>query len=366
MSWTLDAIDTPALVVDLNIVERNLLRAQEAASRRGLALWPHTKTHKIPLFAQRQMELGARGLTVAKIGEADVMRASGLEHLLVHYPIVGALKVRRLADLASRTREVRLAVDTREAVDAANEAARLAGREIGILVEVDTGMNRLGVVPGDEVLALARYVVDQPGLRWLGLTSFAGQISQSPDETSRRGVMKEEARALALSREVLERAGLPPEVISVGGTHHFARLDLVEVATEVRPGTYIYGDRATLTAGSCTEADLAARVLVTVVSRHAGWAVVDGGSKAFSSDPHRDGGFGLVSGHPGWRLERFSEEHGIVTFAHEEDEGPRVGDRLEIVPNHICATVNLHDQVYGFRGTTVERVLAVEGRGRLQ
>jgi D-serine deaminase-like pyridoxal phosphate-dependent protein len=365
MAWDLDAIDTPALVVDLDVVERNLTRMQAAAERLGLALWPHTKTHKSPLLAERQMALGAAGLTVAKLGEAEVLRAAGFTRLFVHYPILGDAKVRRLADLAAHGGEIRVAVDSVESIDAAAEAAQLAQTPIAVLIEVDTGMHRVGRPPGPEVVVLARHAATRPGLVFRGLTSYAGHIGSARDEAARQAVLREEGEALNRLRDALAREGLRPQAVSVGGSHHAARMDRIEGATEIRPGTYVYNDRNTLLAGSCREADLAASVLVTVVSRGAGWAVVDGGSKAFSSDPSPAGGHGLVLGRPGWQLERMSEEHGIVTWP-AAAAAPAVGERLRIVPNHVCATVNLHDEAYGVRGGRVDRMIAIAGRGRMR
>jgi D-serine deaminase-like pyridoxal phosphate-dependent protein len=364
--WSLDRVDTPALVVDLDTVERNLHRVHRQAQEAGLALWPHTKTHKAPWLARRQLELGARGLTVAKLGEAEVLRDAGLGPFLVHYPLVGETKARRLADLLATGAQVQVALDSPQAADTVAEGARQAGAEVGVLVEVDTGMHRVGVAPGPQVVELSRYVHRRPGLRFLGLTSYAGHVSAAPDEEGRRQVLRQEREILQRMRHELERQGLTPQVVSVGGTHHAARMEeLAGVATHLRPGTYVYNDRTILLAGSCREDDLAASVLVTVVSRHDRWAVVDGGSKAFSSDAHREGGYGLVMGRPKLRLTRLSEEHGILEWE-DGAEPPRLGERLRIVPNHICTVVNLFDRAWAVRGEEVERVFAVSARGKSQ
>jgi D-serine deaminase-like pyridoxal phosphate-dependent protein len=365
LSWDLEAIDTPALIADADIVEQNLARMQAAADAAGLHMWPHTKTHKLPFLAERQMALGAEGITVSKLGEAEVMRDAGFTRILLHYPPLGEAKARRLAALVARGAEMRVALDSTEAADTVARAADMAGGSIDILVEIDPGMHRVGRQPGPEVLDLARYVAERPGLRFLGLTSYAGHISAAPDEAGKEGVLQHEIDVLGAERERLERAGLPPAVVSVGGTHHGARMDRLRNATDVRPGTYVYNDRNILAGDSCRPEDLAAAVLVTVVSRNASWAVVDGGSKAFSFDTSPLGGYGLVPGQPELSLDRMNEEHGVLVWP-EGAAGPRVGERLRIVPNHICATVNLHDRVFFHRGGLVERVLPVAGRGRMQ
>lgn len=170
---------------------------------------------------------------------------------------------------------------------------------------------------------------------------------------------------MAQTRDAFLHAGLPVEVISVGGTHHGARMHAIEVATEIRPGTYVYNDRNTIQAGSCGEEDCAASVLVTVVSTHDTWAVIDGGSKTFSADAHLCGGFGLVRGRPDLVFERMSEEHGILTWP-QSGQPLLVGERLAIIPNHICPVVNLHDAAIGVRAGRFERLIGIDGRGKSQ
>ena len=363
MVWTPETLDTPALLVDLDVVDANLVREQDLARERGFDLWPHTKTHKSTWLAQLQVAHGASGITVAKLGEADVMRAAGLTTMLIAYPIVGPIKGARLAGLLAQGTNVRVAVDSREAADTASAAAHSAGASVGILLEIDTGFHRVGVEPGEAAVPLADYIAARPGLRFLGLASFAGHISTAPDEESRRRVLSEEADALARTRDALCRQGLSPDMISVGGTHHGARMGAIGLATEVRPGTYIYNDRNTMLAGSCREQDCAATVLVTVVSAHDTRAVVDGGSKTFSSDSSTFGGYGLVKERPDITFDRMSEEHGVLVWPRGA-RPLRVGERVEIIPNHICPTVNLHEVAFGLRDGAVERVIRTDGRGK--
>jgi D-serine deaminase-like pyridoxal phosphate-dependent protein len=363
--WELRDLETPALVVDLDVATGNLRRMQERADRCGLRLWPHTKTHKVPALARLQMELGAAGLTVAKAGEAEVLRDAGLTRLHLAYPPVGEAKARRLADLLNRGCRLRVALDSAAAAACVADAAGRSGVPVEVLVEVDVGLRRVGVAPGEGALALARQVASLPGLVFAGLESYAGHIGHAPDEASRLEILRREGEALQATKDLLERDGLAPAVVSVGGTHHAARMEAIPLATEIRPGTYVYNDRDTLLAGSCDEAELAAFCWVTVVSRHADRAVVDGGSKTLSSDGRPGAGYGLVRGHPSWRVDRLNEEHGVIEWP-EGERGPSVGDRLAIVPNHICATVNLHDRAYGLRGGEVAEVLEIAGRGKLR
>jgi D-serine deaminase-like pyridoxal phosphate-dependent protein len=365
LAWDIGRLDTPVMLVDLDVVEANLARVQAQAHAHGFALWPHTKTHKSTWLATKQMELGAQGLTVAKLGEAEVMRAAGLRALLIAYPLLGPAKQERLTHLLEQGTMVRVALDSRQAADTVAGAARRAGTEVDVLIEIDTAFHRVGVSPGEAALPLVRYVADQPGLHYLGLLSFAGQISGNLDEEGRQGVLEQEAQLMIETRDALVHAGLAPRVISLGGTHHSVRMARIGPATEIRPGIYIYNDRNTLLAGSCVEADCAASILVTVVSAHDTWAVIDGGSKTFSSDLSHRGGFGLVRGHPEIVFERMTEEHGILTWP---GHTPllRVGERLQIIPNHICPAINLHDASYGIRQGQVERVIRTDARGKVQ
>jgi len=366
MDGSLGAIDTPALVIDLDIADANLRRMQRRADALGLDLWPHTKTHKLPMLAHAQIESGARGLTVAKLGEAEVLSAAGLKSIFIHYPILGEAKTARLASLLGGGTAVRIALDSVEAADAASTAAMRAGASVDVLVEVDTGGHRVGRQPGAPVAELAGYVAGRPGLRFAGLTSFAGHISGAPTEDARLEILRLEGEALADSKVACEAAGLPVGVVSVGGTHHAARMEQIPLATEVRPGTYVYNDRNILASGSCTLDECAATVLVTVVSRNADWAVVDGGSKTFSSDPSRlDGGFGVAVDFPGLVVAWCNEEHGVVTWPAGQD-GPRVGQRLRILPNHACTTVNMHNEVVTVRGGVVVETVPVASRGFLR
>jgi D-serine deaminase-like pyridoxal phosphate-dependent protein len=365
MAWDMQQIDTPALLIDLDVVEANLGRIATQAYAAGFGLWPHTKTHKSTWLAERQLAHGAEGLTVAKLGEAEVMRAAGLTNLLIAYPLVGPIKEHRLAELLRRGTRVRIALDSPEAADAASRAARAANAEVGILLEIDSGFKRVGIPPGQPAVPLAQHIMRLPGLRFLGISSFAGHISNVTEEAERQRILAVESQTLGATREALAQSHIPVEVISIGGTHHEARLDHIHGVTQVRPGTYIYNDRNTLLAGSCAAADCAASLLLTVVSAHPGRAVVDGGSKAFSSDGNPFGGYGQVKGHPNLTFERMSEEHGVLTWEGNSHQ-LAVGDRIEIIPNHICPVVNLHEMGYGIRAGQVERLIHAQGRGKMQ
>jgi D-serine deaminase-like pyridoxal phosphate-dependent protein len=350
-------LDTPAVVVDLDIFERNLKHVADYAAAHQLRLRPHTKTHKSPEVAQKQLTLGAAGLTVAKIGEAEVLvPALPAVDLLVAFPIFGAAKVDRLRHIADRT-PVTVAVDSLAA------AEQLRGTGIALLVELDVGLGRVGVTPA-EAVDLARAITRIPGVSFRGITFYPGHIKNEDPEAIA-------ALSQTISKTVseLRRAGLDPEIVSGGSTPTLYHSHEVEGLNEIRPGTYVYNDLNTVASGACTLADCAASVLVTVVSTpRPGTMIVDGGSKTFSSDRlsnPADVTFGRIAEAPDCRFHKMNEEHGFVDISRAE-RSFACGDKLRIIPNHICVIMNLHERVFGIRGGDVEREWKVEARGRLQ
>jgi D-serine deaminase-like pyridoxal phosphate-dependent protein len=359
-------IDTPALIVDLDILERNLCRVAEYTREHGLRLRPHTKTHKSTRMAQRQLQSGAAGLTVAKVSEAEVMLGAEPPDLLVAFPVIGQSKLARLVEVARRTR-VTVALDSAFAARQLSDAARAAQVEIGVLAEVDVGLGRVGVAPGEPLLRLAQTIINLPHLAFEGITFYPGHIKDL-EETGRAAL----AQLRELLHEILgqfRRAGLEVRIVSGGSTPTLFRSHEIEGLTEIRPGTYIYNDLNTVRSGGCTLDECAASILATVVSTaKAGQIIVDGGSKTFSSDRPVNSAevtFGYLVEAPAARFHKMNEEHGFIDIAHTGADFS-IGDRVRIIPNHICVAVNLHEQMYGVRGDTVEEVWKVEGRGKLQ
>ncbi len=359
-------LDTPALVIDLDVMERNLGRVAEYARANDLKVRPHTKTHKTPALGRRQLELGAVGLTVAKVGEAEVMLAAEPPELLVAYPTIGRRKLERLMEVARRTR-VLVALDSLFAARQLSDAARQAQVTVGVLAEMDVGLGRVGVSPGEELMQLAHGIARLPWLALEGLAFYPGHI-KALDEAGQKAI--DEVGAL-VQRAVagLKRAGQEPRIVSGGSTPTLFESHRVRGMTEIRPGTYIFNDRNTVVSGACGLADCAASILVTVVSTaRKGQVIIDGGSKTFSSDRlsgSNEVTFGYVQEAPAAAFVKMNEEHGFVDVRRAEREFA-VGDRLRIIPNHICVAVNLHETIYGVRGETVEQVWKVEGRGKLQ
>lgn len=347
-------LETPAIVINLDVMERNLERAARYAREHNLRLRPHTKTHKIPDLGRRQVALGAAGLTVAKVGEAEVMVKAQPRELLVAYPVLGRSKLARLADVA-QSANVAVSLDS---VEAARGLADL-NADIGVLVEFDAGLHRVGVPP-EQVIALAENVNRMPQLRFEGITFYPGHIK------SFRGDLTDVS---ALLDQVVSRVEerWPVRIVSGGSTPTLWRSHEIPRLNEIRPGTYIFNDWNTVVSGACTFDECAASIHTTVVSTAVpGQIVMDGGSKTFSSDrPALDDVlFGLIREDESARFFRMNEEHGYVRVADQTKY--RVGQRITVLPVHICVAMNLHEQVYGVRNGRVEEIWRVEARGKLQ
>jgi len=363
MPATLSDLETPALVVDLDRLERNLDRAAEYVRAHGLALRPHVKTHKTPWIAAEQLRRGAVGLTCATPREAEAMSEVGRD-LLVAYPPVGAARARRLVALPESVR-LTVGLDSATAVDLLAASARAADRPVHVLVEMDMGMRRVGVAGVEEAIALARRVAASPPLEYAGVMFYPGHV--------REAVTEQEASLAALRQAVhaalaaLERAGLRAGVVSGGSTPTLWRSHEVPGVTEIRPGTYVFNDRTTAEVGACAWDDVALTVIATVVSTAvAGQAVIDAGTKALGREPLRGSGgegYGALLDHPEVAVTQMSEEHGMLDLSRTSWR-PEVGDVVRVVPNHVCVAVHLADAMHGVRGDTIERSWPVAARGR--
>jgi D-serine deaminase-like pyridoxal phosphate-dependent protein len=364
-SQSMDSLETPAAVVDLDRLERNLSRVAGYASAHGLALRPHVKTHKSSRIARAQLEQGAVGVTCATPFEAEVMSAV-CDDILLAYPPVGTARATRIAGLDPRVR-LTVALDSGRALDDVARAARAAGRTIGVHVELDLGMHRVGVPVLDDALRLARRAASEPGVEFAGLAFYPGHV--------REPVHEQDAGLAALAASIdaalrrFRADGLEPPVVSGGSTPTLWRTHELPGVTEFRPGTYVYNDRTTAAIGACGWDDCALTVLATVVSTAVpGQAVIDAGTKALGREPVRgvEGeGFGQLLGRPEVLVSRMSEEHGILDLG-TSGWRPVVGERVRVIPNHVCIVVHLTDLVYGIRAGEVETSWAVEARGRGQ
>ena len=357
-------IDTPDIMIDIDILDRNIARMASAVRQRGLNLRPHAKTHKIPEIAARQMAAGASGLTVATIGEAEVFAAAGVDDLFIAYPLwMSPQKAERLRHLAQAAK-ITVGVDSAEGAARLGSALGSAGASISVLVEVDSGHHRSGVHP-DAVLPVARAAA-KAGLKVAGVFTFPGHsyAPGMPVEAARQ-----EQQALDQASAVLVAGGFDVTCRS-GGSTPTAMLTGNSAATEVRPGVYVFGDAQQLELDRCAAGDIALTVAATVVSRHASAAdgparfIVDAGSKILGSDrPGWASGFGRLMDHPDARISALSEHHATIEWP-GHGTAPAIGDRLRIIPNHVCLAMNLVDDVAVVRGGALVERWVVAARGK--
>ncbi len=346
---------TPALVIDMDRVERNIARVQAICDKAGVANRPHIKTHKSPYLAQLQIKAGAKGITCQKLGEAEVMAEAGIDDILISYNLIGDEKMARLGALMTTTR-MTVAADNPVVIAGLPAAAKAAGRPLSVVIECDTGRKRAGVETPGEAIALAQQIAASPGLTFAGFLLY-------PTETGWPEAQRFYDEALTGVRA----HGLEPAIVSTGGSPNLKNVGQLKGATEHRPGTYIYSDRMQVAAGVADWDDCALNVYSTVVSRAAPErGILDAGSKTLTSDPGGGlDGFGLILEHPEARIARFAEEHGFLDLARSNTR-PNVGDVVRIVPNHVCVVVNMSDEVVMVRGDEIIGVLPVAARGKLR
>jgi D-serine deaminase-like pyridoxal phosphate-dependent protein len=344
---------TPAVVIDLGIVERNIARVQALCDAAGVANRPHIKTHKSPVIAAMQRDAGARGITCQKLGEAEVMAECGHDDILISYNILGEEKLNRLGKLMLGAK-ITVAADNPIVIAGLPQAAEIAGRNLDVIVECDTGRKRAGVETVAEAVALARDIASRPGL------SFAGFMLYPPENA-----MAETQAFLDAATAGVRELGLEPRTVSSGGTPNLVNLGKITGVTEHRAGTSVFNDRMMLAAGVAQLQDCALTVYATVVSR-AGpeRGILDSGSKTLTSDMGGLEGHGLILEHPQAKIARFAEEHGFLDLSACNDR-PNIGDVVRIVPNHVCVVVNLVDRLVTVRGDTIVSELPVAARGRL-
>lgn len=360
---TIYDLDTPALLVDLDLVERNVADMAGRVARGGKRLRPHTKTHKTAQLARMQIGAGAAGLTVAKLAEAEALLSAGFDDFFVANEIVGAQKVARLLALSRRAR-LRVGVDSVEAAAPIAAAAAHEGMTVPVLIEVDTGYGRAGARSAEEALALVRFVSGTAGLHLAGIFTYEGQVYRQPDAAERERVAQRAAQALRNLAAAMAAQGTPAAEISVGSTPGSVVMAHEPGITEMRCGVYIFNDRTHITLGGSPE-DCALTVIATVISvRPDGRVVLDAGVKALAGDcTYPDRCYGAILGRPDLAFPAATEEHGHLQATGEPRL--RVGDRLRIIPIHACTCVNMHDSMVAHRGERVEDTWPIIGRGKL-
>lgn len=356
-------LESPVPLVDLDILDRNLDRMAAYTKEHGLHLRPHTKTHKSPWIAAEQIRRGAVGVTCATPREAEAM-SSVCNDILLGFPAVGESKARRVAALP-REIDVTVSLDSEIALMDLAAAAKKAGRKVGVYVELDLGMHRVGISSAEQAAELAMLVTQTPSLEYSGIAFYPGHIREGVNDQGpsldRLSTRLEEAL------DVMDSFGVRHHVVSGGSTPTAWQSHKIRGMTEIRPGTYVFNDRTTAIIGACDWSDCALTILATVISTAVeGQAVIDAGTKSLGREPVRgaDGeGFGSVLEHPEVVVKGMSEEHGILDLK-DSDWKPEVGERVRVIPNHVCIVVHLFDEIAGVRAGAVEKVWPVVARGR--
>lgn len=365
IGMVLSDVDTPALLLDLDVFERNLQKMSEAVADYPVRLRPHAKTHKCSIIALRQIALGAVGVCCQKVSEAEALVYGGVPDVLVTNEIIGTQKLRRLAALARQAR-VAVCADDPAHVAALSEAARSYDVELSVLVEVNVGADRCGVDPGEPVLTLARLIDAAPRLHFAGLQAYQGAAQHIRDFAKRRAAIEEAVEKVTVTKGVLERYGFSCNVVTGGGTGTYRFEASSNVYTELQIGSYIFMDvdyAANLAddGGPNQEFEHSLFVYSTLMSRPAkDRAFVDAGLKALSVDsgmprPYRLAGVNYV---------RASDEHGALTIA-DTNQHLAIGDKIKLIPGHCDPTVNLYDWYVGIRNERVEALWPINARGRL-
>lgn len=357
-----DDLDTPSMIVDLNLAETNLKKMMDKLLPTGLNIRPHLKTSKSAIVADKMAQAGAKGGCVAKISEAEVIAASGFDDLLITCEIVGPAKVKRLVELFRNHRSIRIVVDSEVGASAINDALASSGIDepITTLIDLDVGLHRTGVKPGEPALALARHVGGLKHLRLIGVQGYEGHLQHLHDEEDRKRQCLQSMEILTGTADALRKAGFNIEVVTTGGTGTAEFCATVPGVTELQPGSFIFMDTdyrnavGTFYGNSLT-------ILSTVISQQGPRAVtIDSGLKSLTTDS------GLAEcKDPRYTYGVLGDEHGSLVWE-EGTPALSVGDRVEMIPSHIDPTVNLHDFYYAYRDGVIEEIWPVDSRGKVQ
>jgi D-serine deaminase-like pyridoxal phosphate-dependent protein len=360
-----DQLDTPALIIDLAIMERNLKTMQELLDGAGIKLRPHTKTHKMADIAQLQLEYGAKGITVAKLGEAEAMAEAGILDIFIATEIVGKQKMARLRSLAGKAK-IRVAVDSIYHVEQLADFFK-EQVPVEIMIEVDTGMHRCGIKP-EEAVQLAGEIVSRfPQMKVAGIFAHEGHTYDAADKEQMRQIALDTQKdIIETGKQIKEKWGIECE-ISVGCSLGQLVGEFLPGITEARPGTYVFYDAGHSYYLGTTD-NCAVTILATIISKPGEDRVVaDAGSKSMTIDQRSSGvlktkGFGLIKNFPDLLIKKLSDEHAVIT----PGNSLKIGDRIEIIPNHVCPTVNLYNTAYGVKNGKIEKILTITARGRIQ
>lgn len=345
---TIYDLETPSVLIDLDIMERNIQKMQQRCNTLGKNFRAHIKTHKIPDIAKQQIAAGAVGIACQKVSEAEVFAQAGITNIQLPYNIIGERKLDRLMALA-RDVQISVSTDHADVISGLEKAAAKNGAQVDVLVDVATAIQRTGAGAG-KIEALAQQIVRSPNLRFGGLLVY-------PTDAASRPMM---LSALA----EMNCSGIAVKTVSGGGMGGAQDAEKMPEVTELRVGTYVFNDWRSWQVGYCGLEDCAMHIIATVVSRPTpDRAILDSGSKTLSSDTYEDQ-YGYIVEYPAAKIYKLNEEHAYCDLsACEPDQRPKIGDQVRVIPVHTCVVSNLHNQLYGVRGENIEVVWPVTARG---
>lgn len=356
-------LDTPALLVDMDAVERNIRKMAEFCANAGIHLRPHAKIYKgTPVFAWMQLHAGANGITVSKLSEAETLAIAGIKDILIANQVVGHRKIRRLVNLAAWT-DVKVAVDSRENLQMLSSAALAKGVTLGVVVEVNIGNNRCGVEPYQSTLEFVKEIQSLPGIKFFGIMGYDGHLAFHENFEERKQQSMDAYQILIGTHDLIEKAGIPVEIVSGGGSATYQGACEIKGLTELQAGTYLFND-TTYRDHGLSEFKCALTILATVISRP-GWtgaedvAIIDVGRKGIELT------YGLPEvKYPKGEIYSMPQEHARLKLAAGSPQ-LKIGDQVELWVRDANGTVNLYDKIYAMRGDTVEAVWDLLGRGKV-
>jgi D-serine deaminase-like pyridoxal phosphate-dependent protein len=355
---------TPAVVVELDILEKNIKKMIEENSQYKIIHRPHIKAHKCVQLAKMQLEMGAKGITCAKLGEAEVMADGGIKDILLAFPIIGKDKLDRYGELTNRC-TMRTIINSIEGAQGLSNLGIKLNKRLEVLIELDSGIGRSNIRPMEDALNFAKKAGTLQGIKIVGLLYYGGMIYGLQDEKEFIQATIQERDDLVKTAELLELHNFEMKILSGGSSFSAKWPRYLEGVTEVRPGNYVFNDGHQLYAGLIGHEDCSLRVISTVVTVLDEYrAVIDAGSKTLSSDTFdRATGFGYIIGREDITIHKLNEEHGYLRS--DKPIGLNVGDRVTIIPNHTCVIPNLFDEIYGLRGGKLDCMLTIDARGKV-
>ena len=359
ISVTDQRISTPVVLIDLAKMTANIDGMARLARSIGTDLRPHAKSHKSAEVATLQINAGAVGVCCSTVGEASALFSAGIEDMTLAYPVVGPGKLERLGHLAQHAQRLRLVADSMDVVRGYTRVADAAGRPMEVLIEIDTGMHRSGA-SAETALEIAEFITSEPRLRFQGILTHAGHAHDAADQPGISLVAREEVARMAEVRALLEEHEIPVKIVSAGSSITAPYFRAGDGITEIRPGTYVYNDMRTLENFACTIDEIAVSVLTTVVSVSDERVVIDAGNKTLTMTKTSIHGYGYLPAFPDAKFERLSEEHGVILL---RDARSRlaVGDRIEVLPIHVCVCVDLQREVFGVEAGCIVQRIPVQG-----